>query len=94
MEIMAIEAFLLGLLEKTVDFKQLVSIGVIYFLVNHKLKTKVAGHFISVEKSLASIVKNLADLKDSILQLEVKQTEQINNLGERVTRLENKGEKE
>jgi hypothetical protein len=79
----------LDMLEKFLSTKDLVTVGLIWFLV----KGKVAGHFKSIEQSLFEIGRNINALKESILNLEETQTKRINSLGERVTRLENnKGE--
>jgi hypothetical protein len=46
--------------------------------------------FESIELSLIKIGKNIQDLQESIVSLEETQTRKINDLGERVTRLEKK----
>jgi hypothetical protein len=79
MEFLSIE-----LLEKLLSPKDLITVGVIWFLI----KGKVAHHLASIEQSLKKIGSNINDLKESILDLEKTQTKKINDLGERVTRLE------
>ena len=80
------EFITIEMLEKLLSPKDLVTVGVIWFLV----KGKVAAHFLSIEQSLKTIGQNIQSLKDSILKLEKTQTEQINDLSERVTKLEKK----
>jgi DNA anti-recombination protein RmuC len=80
------EFITIEMLEKLLSPKDLVTVGVIWFLV----KGKVANHFKSIENSLVTIGQNIQSLKDSILKLEKTQTEQINDLSERVTKLEEK----
>lgn len=80
------EFITLEMLEKLLSPKDLVTVGVIWFLI----KGKVANHFHSIEKSLVTIGENIQDLKESIVNLEKTQTKKINDLGERVTRLETK----
>lgn len=72
------------MLEKMLSPKDLITFGVIWFVV----KGKVAAHFQSIETSLKTIGSNIQDLKESIMELERTQTKKINDLGERVTRLE------
>lgn len=79
MEFLTIE-----MLEKFLSTKDLVTVGVIWFLV----KGKVAHHFKAIESSLEIIGKNIQQLKDSIMELEKSQTKKISDLGERVTKLE------
>lgn len=62
----------------------LVVLGAVWFL----MKKKVANHFLMIETSLEKIGSNIQDLKESIINLEKTQTKKINDLGERVTRLE------
>ena len=59
-------------------------LGFVWFL----MKKKVANHFVMIEASLEKIGSNIQDLKESIMDLEKTQTKKINDLGERVTRLE------
>ena len=81
MEFLAVE-----MLEKFLSTKDLITVGLIWFLV----KGKVATHFKSIENSLETIGKNIQQLKDSILDLEKSQSKKINDLSERVTKLEEK----
>lgn len=59
-------------------------LGFVWFL----MRKKVANHFSMIELSLEKIGSNIQDLKESIMDLEKTQTKKINDLGERVTRLE------
>lgn len=79
MELISIEV-----IEKFLSTKDLVTVGLIWFLI----KGKVATHFRSIETSLETIGKNIQSLKDSILDLEKSQSKKINDLSERVTKLE------
>jgi DNA anti-recombination protein RmuC len=74
------------MLEKFLSTKDLITVGVIWFLV----KGKVATHFKAIESSLEIIGKNIQQLKDSIMDLEKSQTKKIGDLSERVTKLEEK----
>lgn len=74
------------MLERLLSPKDLITFGIVWFFV----KNKVADHFKSIEKSLQTIGSNIQDLKDSIMDLERTQTKKINELGERVTKLEEK----
>lgn len=78
------DLFSLDFLEKFLSTKDLFTVGVIWFLI----KNKVAGHFKSIESSLITIGGNIQALKDSILKLEETQTKKINDLNERVSKLE------
>lgn len=80
------EFITIEMIERMLSPKDLVTFGIIWFFV----KNKVSDHFKSIEKSLVTIGSNIQDLKDSIMDLEKTQTRKINELGERVTRLENK----
>lgn len=62
----------------------IIVLGFVWFL----MKKKVATHFLMIELSLEKIGSNIQDLKESIMDLEKTQTKKINDLGERVTRLE------
>lgn len=64
----------------------LMVLGAVWFL----MRKKVARHFFLIEDNLSKISKSVASLNESIISLEKKQTEKINDLGERVTRLETK----
>ncbi len=90
MDFLSIEA-----IEKFLSIKDLITASLIFFLVDKKLspkfssfKTEMLGHFSRIEKELGSVSKNMGELKVSIVDLEFKQTERINNLSERVSRLE------
>jgi hypothetical protein len=70
--------------EKFLNPNHLITFSVIWFFV----KKQTAAHFKSIEGSLEKIGSNILDLKESIMDLERTQTKKINDLGERVTRLE------
>lgn len=72
------------MLEKLVSPKDLVTVAVVFFLV----KNKVQDHFKSIEGSLSLISSNLAELKTSIVQLEKKQTQRLDDLTKRVDKIE------
>lgn len=83
------------------DTKTLTTVGIIYFIFEKRAESKfqkwigpfkqgVTDHAKSVQESLSSINANIGQLKDSIVKLEETQTKKINDLGERVTRLETK----
>jgi hypothetical protein len=74
------------LLEKFVSPKDIITVIIVWMLV----KNKAREHFRSIETSLESIGKSLIELKDSLIKLEIKQTQKINNLSDRVTKIENK----
>jgi cation transport regulator ChaC len=81
-----VEFLTIEMIERMLSPKDLITFGIIWFFV----KEKVASHFKSIEKSLQTIGSNIQDLKESIMELEKTQTKKINDLGERVTRLEEK----
>lgn len=66
----------------------IVVLGFVWFL----MKKKVATHFSMIELSLERIGSNIQDLKESIMDLEKTQTKKINDLGDRVSKLENNKE--
>lgn len=72
------------IIEKFINPKDLVNIGILWFL----MKGRVATHFKAIETSLVTIGENIQSLKDSIVKLEETQTRKINELAERVTKLE------
>jgi hypothetical protein len=80
------EFITIEMIEKMLSPKDLITFGVIWFFI----KGKVAHHFKSIEGSLVTIGSNIQDLKESIMELERTQTKKINELGERVTKLEQK----
>jgi DNA anti-recombination protein RmuC len=80
------EFITIEMLEKFLSTKDLITVGVIWFLV----KGKVAHHFKSIENSLITIGQNIQSLKDSIMDLEKSQSKKIGDLSERVTKLEEK----
>ena len=79
MEFISIE-----LLEKVINPKDLMTFAVIWFFV----KNRVKDHFASIETSLVNIGDNIKSLKNSIINLEETQTKKINDLSDRVTKLE------
>jgi cation transport regulator ChaC len=81
MEFLSIE-----MIERMLSPKDLITFAIVWFFV----KEKVASHFKSIENSLVTIGSNIQDLKDSIMELEKTQTKKINELGHRVTKLEEK----
>lgn len=90
MEFLTIE-----MIEKFLSVKDIMTAGAIFFLINKKIgptindfKTQVLSHMGRVEAELGSMSKKIGTLSDSIVDLEIKQTERINNLSERVHRLE------
>lgn len=94
MEFLTIE-MLTGLL----DTKTLTTVGIIYWIFEKRAEKKFAKwiepfklwgseHAKSVQDSLSGMNKNIEGLTLSILELEKTQTKKINELGERVTRLE------
>lgn len=72
------------LLEKFLSPKDIVNIGIVWFLI----KGRVASHFSSIETSLKKIVESIESLKKSIVGLEESQTKKIADLNDRVTKLE------
>lgn len=72
------------MLEKFVNTKDLVTIFIIYLAVRNKF----SKHFKKIEDSLSKIGENIKDLNKSIIDLEIKQTNKINNLSERVSKIE------
>jgi hypothetical protein len=80
------EFITIEMLEKFLSTKDLITVGVLWFLV----KGKVATHFKSIETSLVTIGQNIQSLKDSIMDLEKSQSKKIGDLSERVTKLEEK----
>jgi hypothetical protein len=76
--------FDIDVVEKFVSPKDLVSIGVIWMIV----KNQAAHHFKTIEDNLKMIGNSIVELKDSIVDLEIKQTEKINELSDRVTNIE------
>lgn len=72
-------------LQQFVSTKDLVTVAIIWLIV----KNKAADHFKTIEANLKDIGKNIIDLKDSLVALEKRQTNRINNLTDRVANIEN-----
>lgn len=72
------------LLQQFINTEDWVTILIIYLAVRNKF----AKHFEKIEDSLSKIGENIMDLNKSIIDLELKQTNKINNLSERVSKIE------
>jgi len=72
------------MLEKLVSPKDITTFVVIWFFI----KSRVNGHFVSIESSLESIGKHINALKESLVRLESTHDQRIIDLSERVDRLE------
>ena len=72
------------LLQQFINTEDWVTVFIIYLAVRNKF----SKHFKKIEDSLCKIGENIMDLNKSIIDLELKQTNKINNLSERVSKIE------
>lgn len=84
-ELEVVNAFLSDAARSSLGEK-LIVVAIVWWI----MKRNVARHFENIEGSLSNIALSVNQLKESIIDLEVKQTERINDLHERVARLETK----
>lgn len=66
--------------------EKLIIAGIIWWF----LKREVSTHFHKIEASMDKIAKNVGELKESLIDLEVRQTDRIDQLDGRIRKLETK----
>lgn len=72
------------LIEKIVSPKDITTFVVIWFFI----KSRVKDHFTSIEVSLEQISKHINSLKESLIRIESTHDQKINELSDRVDKLE------